>query len=223
VSEPQDGRDRAEIRFKRSVAVLVGTVAVVAAVLNFAKSDTSRHGDDAGAAATIDSITAFAQLSAGGSRDQFERDAARRVALLTKAAISRATAAVPGSEAVAPNALLAAVEADSAARLATIGERIKKLPVAPPGVDAPMLEALAAVDPDQTDPLLDAANAAADDANRYGGRGSKLSAAIAMLAIAGALLGLAALMGPDRGGVISRNTAVAALLAAVVWAATGFV
>jgi hypothetical protein len=222
VTAPDNASDQAAVRFKRSVAVLVGTVAVVAAVLNFIQAETSRRADNASAAATIDSITASAQLSAGGSRDQFERDAERRVALLTQSAISRATAVAPGSATLSPNALLAEVEAKTAARLAGIRQRMRQLPTSPPGVDRPMLEALAAVDPDHVDSLLNSANTAADDSDLYGGRSSKLSAAIVLLAVAGALLGLAALIGPDRGGRISRNTAVAASIAAIVWALLGF-
>ena len=210
-------------RFRRWLASLVGIAAVVASLLAWIHADASRKGDDASAITTLRNIDEFVDLAAGGSRDQFQRDATRRTLIIDKGVISRFNAVDVKSPAYQLVANESSVDADAAKKLLAVTNALKQVPSSAPGVDAPMSEALAATDPNAVDPLIAEAQAASERSATYGARASHASLGLAITAIAVALLGLAGLMGEGRPGRILIVTGGLSLLGAVALGIAGLV
>jgi hypothetical protein len=223
-SAPETPDERASRRFRASVATLVGVVAVIAAVLAFVSAEVGRRANNASATVTLNGVDTFVDLAGGGARDQFVRDAKRRALLLVKEGLVRLTSAqeLIGTPAEVAVADAAQVDTETAQRLLRTKTALDQLAFPAEGVDAPMAAALLAEDPSTVDPIIAEANDAADEATKWGNRGSRISLALALLAFGGSLLGLAALMGPDAGGRIARATGAGAAALSVVWAAAGF-
>ncbi len=207
-------------RWKRRLVPLVGLAAVVAACLAWYQAESGRHGGAASTQVTLNGIEVFVQLAAGGSRDQFERDATRRTVLLDKEAIARVSTAF-GTDAY--DLALPQFTADSAAakRLIALSNGLTQLPDSFPGVDEPMLDALAASDLDAVDPLLAEADEKLEQGAVYGKRSDRATLALTLLAIGVALLGLAGLLGPSRSGRLAIATGGSLLVVATLWGASG--
>jgi hypothetical protein len=217
--------ERAERRFKRSLALLVGIAAVLAAVFALTAAEVDRRASNASATVTLNGVDTFVDLAGGGARDQFVRDAKRRALLLVKEGIVRLTSAqeLAGTPAYGAAADAAQVDTDTASRLLHTKTALNHLALPASGVDTPMAAALEASDPAAVDPIIAESKAASAEATTWGNRGSRIPLALALLAFAGSLLALAALIGPDRGGRIARNTGAIAMALAALWAAAGFV
>jgi hypothetical protein len=224
IDPARTAEERALARFRRSIAVLVGIGAVIAATLAFVSSECSRRANDASATVTLNNIDAFIDLAAGGSHFQFVKDTTRRYLLLDAAAIARTNAAQDeiGTNAFDIVVKLLNVDAQTAVGLTKVQKALDPLPLAGSSLDPPMVAALQTITPRDVDPILAEAATALDESATWGNRAGRIGLALALVALAGSLIGLAGLIGPDGGGRILRATGAAGLLLAVIWAAFGF-
>lgn len=217
------GHDTRTTSHRKWLASLVGIAAVVAATLAWIQADAGRRGDDASAVITLRNIDIFVDLAAYEARDQFRRDATRRAVEIDQGVIASFDAADPSSAAYRAVALGASVDAKTAKQLLPIEGALTQVPASAPGVDAPMLNAIATPSPAAVDPLIAEAQRASERAASYGTRASRAGLGLAITAIAVALLGLSGLVGAGRPGRLLLVTGGVALLGAVALGIAGLV
>ena len=203
-------------RYRRWLSALVGVAAVSAALLAALESDSGRREEQAFVRSSRASVQIFAEIAGSAPRTQFlanglrrslgtEIDATARLLEATRASAEARRVAVPMSQA----------ESAAAARL---GRAVEAMAGVPP--DAPLDPAthrLLTAELSGIQGVLRYQNAQVDVADRYGTRQERAMFAIALVAIAAVLLGLAGLFGGGRSGTISMVVAAVALLVALGW------
>jgi hypothetical protein len=210
-------------RFRRWLAILVGVAAVSAAVMSWIESDSGGREDKARLDASRAGLDVFVRVAATQPRMQFEVDAVRRVAVTEGLGSVRVSSADTSDLTAFRAALgLSAVDNATARRLIELGRATTTIPERPDGVDEATYTALTTQDQAEIDAIVDVQNDHLADAERMGTRQERAILAIGLIAIAASLLGLAGLMGDDRGGRVSLRTAALALAFAAVWGLSGF-
>lgn len=200
--------------FHRVVSLLIGIVAVLAAILAVAQVDLSQKESRTLLQAARVSASIFEGIAASGQRSSFtlnsQQDAiAVNIASLARslAALERGTVDIPGDT--------ERVAADMAAtdRLQVIAESMGA-----PAPDAVPLDAAARqainAEPETLGARVTQQNVLVDQANEYGSRGGRSLLALSFVALAGVLLGLAATLGPGQAGRLALATAATTVLLA---------
>lgn len=205
--------------FRRALAILVGTTAVAAAVVGWIESEAAGDEEQALSAASRGAVDIFVKLAADGSRVQFRRNAAREAVQLSTEADT-----IVGGSAAGQRAFEVASVRSSATRSAAV--RLLKASIAmsrpvrdESELDAATQEALG-TSAFRLQPALEAQNRAVERAAEHGGRQDHATFGLGLIALAGALLGLAGLIGATAAGRLVLVLAAAVLVLSLAWAAT---
>ena len=202
--------------YRRWLSALVGIAAVTAALLAALESDSGRREEQAFVRSSRASVQIFAEIAGSAPRTQFlanglrtalgnEIGATARLLEATRASEDARGVAVPMSQA----------QSAAAARLT---EAVKTMGrVSPGGPLDPATRRLLTANLSGIQRVLEYQNAQVDVADRYGTRQERAMFAIALVAIAAVLLGLAGLFGAGRSSLIAMVAAGAALAVAVGW------
>lgn len=207
--------------FKRWLAVLVGAVAITAALLAWMESEAARGEDVAKVDATRASIDVFVKLGASGPRYQFEIDSVRRTAVLTARAEARITANVATLLALQVQLDESLADNATAGRLLELAERLQDLPEEAPGLDEAASDSIRIRSEEDVEPLYESREEAQDRAAKYGGRQERAMYGLLLVAIGASLVGLAGLIGAGRSGNIALGAAGVTLLVALATGASG--
>jgi hypothetical protein len=141
----------------------------------------------------------FARLSAGQSRLDFRVGGDRQgLALEREALVEIVRGSFRGAESRAADVRARVVE-EAGRRLRGAAAEMSRPPTGEPRLDRPTRDAVSS-EPSQLGSLLRVQNEAIADAKRYGTRQQYSIVGLGMVAIAGALLGFAALVGPGAPG-----------------------
>jgi hypothetical protein len=193
-----------------------GVAAVAAALLAALESDSGRREEEAFVRSSRSSVQIFAELAGSAPRTQFQANGIRRALgneIDATARLLEATEASPEARRVA--VALSRAESAAAGRLGRAVEAMGRVPQ-----DAPLDPAtrrLLTASLSEIQEVLGYQNAQVDRADRYGTRQERAMFAIALVAIAAVLLGLADLFGGGRSGTIALVVAAGALVVAVGW------
>jgi hypothetical protein len=206
-------------RFRRWLAVLVGLVAVTAALLAALESDSGRREEEALVRSSRGSVQIFAEIAGSAPRTQFAANSLRR-ALQTDIGANARVAVTRGASPQVLEIALAMSEAETAAA-GRYAEAVRAMARVPPEASLdPTTRVLLTSDLRHVRGVLEEQNHQADLADRYGTRQERAMFAIALVAISAVLLGLAGLVGDRRSGVMSLSVAGVALLVAIGWGAS---
>lgn len=209
--------------FRRWLAVLVGLAAASAAVMTWVESDAGRREDKARVDASRAGLDVALRVAATQSRQQFELNGVRRVAVTEGLGGVRVSSAPVTDLAALQTALgLSSVDNATARRLIELGRATTTIPDDPPGIDAATLRAVTTKDQAAIDRIVERQGAHLEEADRMGARQGRAILAVGLIAIAASLLGLAGLMGEGRGGHLSLGSAAAGLVLAGAWGLSGF-
>jgi hypothetical protein len=225
-------------RFERSLAVLVGIAAVLAALLATLQVDSGKREERALLVASRLSVGIFEFIAAEGSVSNFQLGSARESLVPGFLSSGRAGATLEREgqvleELLPVEATLAMAEAQSQERLLAISERMSEVPADQEGLDhhtrevmsvaKRLLEAdLEELEEIRADPtrFVGEQNRQVDVAERYGRRGTRATFALSLLALAAVFLGLAGVTGQGRAGWVGLIVAAGALLLSAGWGAS---
>ena len=184
-------------RFERMTALLIGLVAIVAAVLVVIQTTASLDEARGNAVARRLASEITTRLIAGGSLAAYGAINGQRALMVSMEGNSRAIVALgagdAGQQAIGEAATVA-------------GDRLTAIALAmgaTPGDDSPLDPWARAVLSGTTEELLailDRQNAAADAAAVASDRSSRAVMGLSLIALAGVMAGLAAVVGPGRAG-----------------------
>jgi hypothetical protein len=197
--------------FERTVAVLVGLTAVLAACVATLQQDASRSEDRAQTEGTRLAVDIFEGTAASGVYNSFQLGSQRDVAGVLVEAASRGVAAF--EEPSTQEAVLALSNSylESEMRLLRLAKTMGQVPTEQSGVSPHAIEVMTR-SVAQLQATVEEQNRQVDIGDRYGTRGSRAVLALAIVAVAAVLLGLAGVIGAGRAGWIAV-TAAAILLA----------
>lgn len=204
-------------RFDKVSALLIGVVAILAAILGTLQMELSQQESRASAHAARLSVRIFEGTAGGSEPGSFELQAFQDAITLATDATSRALAALErGSGSELADALM---QADTAAtdRLTAIAAEMGK----PPGPDAPLdptaLRAATAA-PETLGAIVAEQNRQVDLAEAYGERSGRAVLGLSLVALAGVLVGLAAVLGEGGPGRFALGAAIVTAASAAVTA-----
>lgn len=203
-------------RYRRWLSALVGIAAVAAALLAVLESDSGRREEEAFVRSSRASVQIFAEIAGSAPRNQFLANGLRRALgneIDATGRLLEATEASPEARRVA--AAMSRAESAATRRLSEAVTAMSRVPEGGPLDPATSRLLTASLGEIQT--VLRFQNAQVDLADRYGTRQERAMFAIALVAIAAVLLGLAGLFGGGRSGTISLVVAAVALLVALGW------
>jgi hypothetical protein len=201
---------------RRWLAVLVGITAVSASALALFEADSGRREELAFVRASRASIEIFAELAGSVPRTQFAVGGFRRALhgevvatgrLLVSAEASPDAARVAGE--------LSEAESAAAARYQRAVRSMAR--VTPDAPLDPVARTLVTSSLGGVRRVLAYQNRQVEVADTYGTRQERAMFAIALVALAAVLLGLAGLVGTGRGSTITMVAAAVALVVAVGW------
>ena len=197
-------------RFERVLVLLVGATSLIAALRATLESDSGRRAEQASAQGTRRAVQLFTDIAGTGVELTFQVNAVRSHLELDSAAQFRTAVPSPLQQA------LARADDRAAGRLADLEESSFGFPTGVDGLaDASREQRRAAM---RWQEAVQLQNAAVDEAGRYGRRQGRAVFGLALVATAGALLGLA-------GAVRSRlalGTGAVALAGAVAAGGSAF-
>jgi hypothetical protein len=196
-------------RFPRVLLVLAGLTTLVAVLLAALEADAGRRAEHASAEGTRRAVALVSDLTGTGLSVRFQVNALRTQLELETAAQARAAGAAidPGLEP------FARAESRAAERLAGLERDALGLESGTAGLSAAAAEVPATAA--RASEAVQAQNAAIADAASYGRRQGRAVFGLALLAMTGALLGLAGALGAGRPGALAAGTAAVLLVAAV--------
>jgi hypothetical protein len=197
-------------RFQRVLLVLAGLTTLTAVLLAALEADAGRRADRASADATRLAVALVSDLTTTGLSVRFQVNALRAQLELRTTAEAR-TAGATFDPRLEP---LARAESRAADRLASLERDALGVESGTAGLAAAAAEVPATAT--RAGEAVRAQNEEIADASRYGRMQGRTVFGLALLAMAGALLGLAGALGAGRPGGLVTGTAAAVLLAAVV-------
>jgi hypothetical protein len=208
----------ARTTYHRWLAVLVGLVAVTGALLATLNQDAGRREGEAQTRASNLAVAVFEQIDLVGYRTAFTTGNAQNVARQSLEWIVREQDAA-GSPLQGAYAAIAAVYQGSEGDLTDVAERMAR-PPRRAGLDPHVTKAFASSVASARG-LLRRQNAAAEDAKRFGNRGSRALLALSLLAIAAVLLGVAGVVGSSATGRLALAAVGAVLVLSIATGVTG--
>jgi hypothetical protein len=196
-------------RFERVLLVLAGLTTLAAVLLAALEADAGRRAEHASAEGTRRAVALVSDLTRTGLSVRFQVNALRTQLEQETAAQARAASATIDSR-LEP---FARAESRAAERLAELERDALGLESGTAGLTAAAAEVPATTT--RTAEAVEAQNAAIADAARYGRIQGRAVFGLALLAVAGALLGLAGALGSAWPGRVAAGTSAAALTVAV--------
>lgn len=191
--------------------------------MTWVESDAGRREDKARVDASRAGLDVFVRVAATQSRQQFEANAVRRVAVTEGLGGVRVSSASVKDILALQTALgLSQVDNATARRLIELGRATTTIPADPKGVDTATMRAVLTRDQAAIDRIVGQQNARLEEADTMGARQGRAILAVGLVAIAASLLGLAGLMGEGRGGRLSLRSAAVGLGVALAWGLSGF-
>lgn len=213
-------------RFGRTLSVLVGTAAVVAAALGALQMDASTRQSRAQAEGARLSVTVFEGLAAQGMVTSFQLSSLQQAIEPSIESLARRLEALEGPDIAGFEDALAAAQEAAAQRILRIAQAMSAAPGAGSDLDPHTLEVLARIpdfsdlfeavargelpeeSPDQIaargkevfDRLTAEQNRQVDLAETYGARSDRTVFALSLLALAAVLLALAGVTGEGTTG-----------------------
>jgi len=210
-------------RFDKVTALVIGAVAILAALLGAVQIDLSQKESRAAALAARYSVQIFQGINGNSARTSFELQAAQDALTVSIGALNR-TLVVLEQGGDGGDVADARMKPDLAAseRLQAIATEMGAVPG--PGVQ---LDALArrvtSIELTELGDLALLQNAQVDLAEEYGARGGRAVLGLSLVALAGVLLGLGAVLGEGPAGRFALGAAVIAAGAAAVAAVSALV
>jgi hypothetical protein len=205
-------------RFRKLLAVLVGTTAVYAALLTALHGEIERRGERAALLSTRLSATANEVLGVRGLIDSL-----RHIQEIDKNQLG-----AQGMGRVATGTGPPAADREWGAGQAELAAatRLGEIPLVPTSSDTAPLDPHTArvltMDDSAIQAVIDEQNRQVDLAGKYGDRSDRTFLALSLLAVAAVFLGLAGLLGATRLGRLSLGGAGALLVVSAVAAASAF-
>jgi len=200
--------------FHRLVGVLVGVVAVTAALLAILEADATRRGNLAQARSQRASVQLFGDIAASSVFHSFGYTTLQDATADAIAANARILATFAHPRAAAVEAPLARAEDVAAKRLAGLAAQLGAPPSRSSGVDAAARAAMTATIAHEQETVRRQGEEV-DRGERYARRGERAILGLSLAASAAALLGLAGVVGIRRSGRILLAVAVLAWLGAI--------
>jgi hypothetical protein len=196
-------------RFPRVLLVLAGLTTLTAVLLAALEADAGRRADRASAEATQRAVALVSDLTTTGLSVRFQVNALRAQLELQTSAEARSAGATFDPR-LGP---FARAESRAAERLAELERDALGVESGTAGLAAAAAEIPATAT--RAGEAVQAQNDAIADAARYGRMQGRAVFGLALLAMAGALLGLAGALGAGRPGALVAGTAAGVLVAAV--------
>ncbi len=199
--------------FDRWLALLVGTAAILAALLATAQADAGGQAERALHMASRLSVRIFEETAGSSPRFSFEINSLQQATMLAISGTAAQIAVLGRPETT--DAIQGRAEADvtAAERLMTVAQGMGAVPPASSGLDPTALRVLAS-NPLNWAGLLSEQLHQMDLADHQGERGNRTLSAISLLALGAVLIGLAAVLGAGQPGRVVLTAATLALLAA---------
>jgi len=206
--------------FHRTISVLIGLVAVVAALNATLESDAKRHKDSQVNFSARLATRASDQIAASGIYTTFQLSSLQESIGDSLAATARLLAIFSHPTTRANETPRALAEVAASKRIQAIAKEMGAAPTEQDGVDEFTREAMTA-STDEEAALVAEQNRAVGAADRYGGREERAILGLSLAASAAALLGLAGIISRGRASRILLAVAGAALLGAIAAGASG--
>jgi hypothetical protein len=202
-------------RFHRTVAVMVGIVAVIGALLVILEADAKRRGESASASGARLSVQIFDATTASSLYSTFRLTTLSDATALALEATAHKIAALgrPGPAADAA-AAWADAQLAASARLSQVAGILGEAPSKQDGVDEFARQAVASTTAEEF-ALVKLQNNAVDATDRYGARQERAILGLSLVVSAAALLGLGGIVGPRRAGRLLVLIALLAMLGAI--------
>jgi hypothetical protein len=208
-------------RFRRWLAVLVGTAAITASLLAAMESDSGRREELAFVRASRSSLDIFSKIAGSTPRTQFQANGIRSALETGIEATARLIHASDADQEVFRLVVpVGSAQERASNRMVGVVRQMSRVPPDAP-ID-PVTRDLVTADLAAIRADLQVQNAQVDLADRYGTRQERAMFAIALVAISAVLLGLAGLIGGGRTGRVTLVVAAVALLLALGWGASAF-
>jgi hypothetical protein len=211
----------AESRFHQVIAIVVGVIAVVAALLAILEADSHRRNDAASAGASRAASDLFAELAASGSFQDYGLNTLLDANALELESTGRILGAFHHPSVKLSEGAIGLAGQSAAAGAQKLARQLAAPPTAADGVD-PVTAAMVGASTKDSRTLLKEEQTLADRSRTYGSREQHAILGLSLAASAAALLGLAGLVGAGRPGRVLLAVASLALLGAVVAGATAF-
>lgn len=208
-------------RFERVLAVLVGVTALVASLVAVLQVDWGRKSERSSLLAARLPVQIFEGIAASSNRTTFHLRSQQDAVAFGVEALARQIAAFKYPDVRDAERAIGVAEFRASERLRSIATEMASIDPATRGVDARSVHALTA----SLGELAEASreqNREADRADLYGKRQNRTVFALSLVAIAGALLALAAVLRKGAGGRISLGAGTLALAFSLVWAIWSF-
>jgi hypothetical protein len=213
---------RHETRFERLIAGLLGSVALVAAILAVIQVDAGQQESRASALATRMSVEVSTGIAANTTRAAFGAETQLQALSLGMSAIGRQLTALQTTPADEQEQLRALPDQTASDRLLEIGAAMAAEPAEDSPLD-PFTRRVLVVTLDELNALSLEQAAMVDLADRHSDRGGRAVLGLSLVALAGVLGGLAAVLGDNRAGKLALGAGGLALLAAIVAAVAAVV
>lgn len=206
----------ARTAFERTLTVLVGVAAVVAALLATLQLDAGRKGDRASLQGSRLPVTIFEAIAASGIRSDFHLNRIRQSGALGIEGLSRQIAALPVEGLGGYTSRLGQADAAASKSLEAAAKEMLGISPRSRGVDPATTAVILATVKDLRRQVA-LQGESVDDSNRYSVQGSRAVFGLSLAAIAAALLGLAAVLRAGPGGRIAIAAGAVALLGSLGW------
>jgi hypothetical protein len=206
---------RVETRFDRLIAVLLGSVALLAAMLAVIQLDAGQAESRALARAARLSVEVSTGIAGSTTHVAFGLETQQQALALGSTAISRELTALQQMPPDEEEQLRAAPDAAASERLGSIAIAMG----AQPNVDGPLDPFgrwVLTVTPEELNDMSLEQASLVDVADRHSDRGGRAVLGLSLVALAGVLGGLAAVLGDNRAGWLALAAGGLALLASVV-------
>jgi hypothetical protein len=199
-------------RFERTLAILVGLAAIVAALLATLEMHSSKRWEESSVRAANLSVELFGKIAATGP-------VTAATSATQQAAALRGVESAARSQAGGRDDLrlyLALVESRVGTGLLELSKDLQSTSFEDSDLD-PVIQDVLAADTESLGEIAAEQREEVEATERYGTRISRALFALSLLALSAILLGLAAVLGLRNGGFLTLGAAAVALLVAAAW------
>jgi hypothetical protein len=207
--------------FERVLAVLVGVTALVASLIAVLQVDWGRKSERSSLLSARLPVQIFEGIAASGNRTTFHLRSTQDAVAFGLEALARQLAAFKFPDVREAERAIGVADLRASERLRAITGEMASIDLESRGVDSRSVRALTA-SVAQLQETTRVQNREADRSDVYGDRQDRTVFALSLVAIAGALLALAAVLRKGAGGRISMGAGTLALVASAAWAIWSF-
>jgi hypothetical protein len=202
-------------RFERTLAVLVGSTALLASLVATLELDSGRKGDRAAILGARLPVQIFEGISSSQNRSDFHLNTRRQASALGIEALARQTSSFQ-EDGLDFEQLIARADLAASRRLRVAAMEMARIDPESRGVD-PHTARTILITTNELQSQVEIQARVIDRANKYSGRDGRAVFALSLVAIAAALLGLAAVLKAGPGGRIALTAGTLALALSVAW------